>query len=530
MSLYIHYWFANYAERNAVDLNENLYNTFNAAKNKSLYFGKSGLLNQEFANRKSSILGGNISQEMEELIEFLSDPNSELAKMRHDTYSSNLVGGWRPVQTTNSFTNPEEVATNVSIFMSELKSKIDEMTKKLNLDLDTFKNQIIQEYATKRGVKVGSKNFSRKVIQDFITHDGIKRLHLTTSPGTESATLDSCIRSIILLASALPDFGEEGSSQLGSMRYSTSTKSGISGSGSATLGIIAGKLSGLWNNVVGKGGEIAWKKAEEEGLKAIQQEDEKIKKNIPKRVKGRNLSFDVSVTGENLVESTDNSEIKSVSKPDVVVTVQNGKIVIQYGVSVKQYSFNSKTNTSSVSIVSGTSFLQALQRYAPAGKDFGYLMNLAAGHPGQGGSKQSAKEYTIAALNNAWQNLVDSVVIMNFLDFLAGRANESPATLYIVSNGTILSIESLLEEAFNNPFSSRVYERTKANNGRGTKSLTRASLMKLNEWKWANPDNRNRIVDRNTEQGKIRSENAYKAIYTRLAQQKLDVSLNMLLT
>lgn len=542
MALYLHYWFANYAQKNGVTLGQengkatDLYSSFNASKNKAAYFGKNGILNKEFSQRKSNfILGSSSAKEMEELIDFLSNPDTELAKIRGEVYQGGLVENWSPTSLTKTFSDPNRLASDISIFLQELQQRIADMADRLNLDLDALKSQIIQEYAETKGLRVGSKNFSKSVIQDFITHNGIKKLNLKTSPGTESATLNSCVRSIILLASALPDYGESGRMSLGSMKYSTSTDSGISGSGNATLGIIAGKLSGLWNNVVGRGGEIAWKKAEEVGLKELSEETKLIEKEIPTNYRGKNLSYSVRVSGEDVVSNLQDKTLKSVSKPDVIISITDNNVTIEYGVSVKQYKFNSKSNSKSISIVHGTSFLEALKRYMPSGKDFGYVMNLAGGHPGQGGSKKKAGDYTTALLNTAWNNLVESVVIRNMLDFLVGVVNTGATTLYIVVNGRIFKIEEILDNLLtsDNGFSARVYQETIRKNGtKGSKGLTRASLMKMNKWIWSSGNKQKgaqRVNDRRTDLGKERSEQAYSAIYERLAEQKLQVSLNSII-
>lgn len=534
MALYLHYWFANYAEKNAVSLNEDsLYANFNAAKVKDKYLGTNGVLRKDFAQRKASMVSGSDSfKEVEEMLDFFSDPASRLAEIRGENYSQNTIGSWRPMQTVRSFVDPNEVASNISTFMMDLQSKLDEMSKKLNFSLDDFKNAVIQEYAENKGISPGSKKFSRMVIQDFITHGGIKRLKLSSTTGSGNATIDSCARSMILLASALPSYGSEGSMSLGAMRYSTgSTAKGsfrVTKSGSETLAIIAGKLTGLWSNVVGSGGEMAWAKAEEVGLKKIQDELTKTNSSLNKTFSGKNLSYSVRVTGSDIVQDKKNN-LQSVSKPDVSVSITDGSVVINYGVSVKQYGFNSKAKSETVAMVKSTSFLAAVERYSSSGKDKGYLLNLAAGHPGRGGSSQKASEYTTGALNNAWKNLVDSVVIANFLDFVAGAVTESPGVLYVVANGQIIKVEDILDDAFNNP--EHIYSRVHGigANGKGDRGLTRASMMKMNTWKWANASNKTMVSDRNTQIGIARSETVIPQLYERLAAQKLDVSLKMLL-
>lgn len=529
-NFYLHYWFSDYAKKNGKmgTSSNNVYATFNATKNRNKYFGSGGDHLKNFKNRKANMVSSFSEQnidDFETLLEFFTNP--VLDKTRHDTFSSNVVQNWGVSKTQQATYTPEELANSISSFLSEFYIRLVEMAEKLNVSLGDFSKEVINSYAQKRGVRIGSKRFSKMVISDFIHHKGIVSLNLDGSAGTGSTNIESCLKAMVLLAEALPDFGVGGRQELGSMKYSTGSSRGekISGSGSATLGIIAGKLQGLWSNVVGAGAEIAWQKAEETGLKKFDKKLEKIFSKISgQNYSGKNLNISVEVTGDKTTEKT--KEIKSAAKSDVTITVSDNNVTVSYGVSVKQYKYNPKAGVSYIKLVSGTSFLKAAEKYTNAGKDRGYLLNLAGGHPNDIKGLYGGNAFSTANLNSLWDELVQSVVIMNFLDVIAGLGTTAmDNVLYLVSNGNVYAIDDILINLINNPDSigSRIYKETKTKRGAGSKSLTRASLVKMNSWIYKKY--RNRSLDRDTEKGKERSAAASSAIYSALEAQKLEVTL-----
>ena len=82
------------------------------------------------------------------------------------------------------------------------------------------------------------------------------------------------------------------------------------------------------------------------------------------------------------------------SKADVVVRADAHNVTIEYGVSVKTYSFNEQARYQEVSIVSDTPFLAALQKSDDVISQDKYLNLLAAvqGAPAQEGDGPSENE------------------------------------------------------------------------------------------------------------------------------------------
>lgn len=544
---YLHYWYADYVSRHGDDR----YDSFNKSKNAADYLMPgSGISQKEFQKRKQRMISGNPANrsEFEELLEFFMNPGEALSEVRADTYKANAVQGWSGIKgsvfgSDGGFTTPEELAERISTFCKELENRTNEMIAKLSDNVEAYKQAVIREYAETRGVSVGSGNFARRVIQDFLAHEGLKKLGLGTAiSGEADSKVNSCARACVLLAEALPSYGSGGSLSMGSMKYSTGksirdakSKGGsgtkVSGSGSETLAIILGKLSGLWSNVVGSGAEIAAKKAEEVLLGKLVKEEEKVQQAFRNSGSaGKEISVSVRTSGGNMVQKTD--EIKGVSKPDVVISVSDGSVSIDYGASVKQYTPDPSDNSITITAVSETSFMKALTRYYPAARNTEYVLNLAGAHGGLGlkGKKGTgqAQSYSEAGLNERWRDLVDSVTVRNFLDFVAGLGQtHGDNVLYLISNGQIYSIGDILDYVGNNP--DMLHGRI--NQGDTKKILYRGSLSKMNKWVYGKGQEqggaRKKLSGKSRELALVRSNEAYDAIYGALNSAKLTASLKM---
>ena len=369
--IYIHYYFADFAKKNSVEI-------FSDAKTTSYFSQKMNQYKKDFSViRRNMVKGASSTQEAEKLIDAI-EQNAVLSEERASYFKENYNADIASAKSMREAAAiAETLAQEVQLFLEQLQNTIQEIAANLNLNLEAIKEDIVSQYCSARNVMAGSSNFRQKVLQDFLTHEGIKKLGISGG-GTGQKALDSSIRNMILLAEALPEYGTSGGSALSGMRYSTgaTAKKGksyeVSKDGSQTLDIIQRKLQGLLNNVIGTGAEIAWAQAEKIGKR---------------EVAGRILTANAEVSGgsmvtikndDQLIEDSQKSTAIRVSKPDVRVTLADKEVVVDYGVSVKQYKFNSQTGVQSVSIVSNTSLLEALEKY---GKQNLYsIYNLAGGH------------------------------------------------------------------------------------------------------------------------------------------------------
>ena len=484
--IYIHYYFADFAKRNNIDI-------FNSAQTTSYFKQKLKNYQGKYKDiRTGMVSGAKNEQEALSLIDAI-EQDAVLSNQRSDFFKANYqdIGNAKGIRSAAAA--GETIAQEVQIFVDELRKIINTIVNSLNVNLEELKSNIIQQYCEKRGVIPGTSAFSQAVLQDFLTHEGIKKLNINAG-GTGQRALDSSLRNIILLAESLPEYGTSGGSTLGGESYSTKFSNGKTKNGSETLDIIQRKLQGLLNNVQGIGAEIAWAKAEEVGERKV--EEEIVKANA-KVVGGK-----VIPDGKLFANQQEKNDIH-VSKPDVQVDVVGTKVIITYGVSVKQYKFNKKAGVGTVSLVSNTSLLNALEKYGK--QNLNSIYNLAAGHA-------SKKEgYSAQSLNEMWSNLVKQVTIANFLDALVGLGDLS--VLYLVVNGKVIPVSNILARITENDITGRFVSQ---------QAINRNAFVRMNQWIQSTE------MPKDNKLALQRSAQAESAIYGRLSQAKLDISLKNL--
>lgn len=531
---YIHYAFVDYSSSTDVR------NMFMRDQVSDKYFKKGGLANQFKTDYKSRMVSGD-TDEYGDLLEFIED-TSVLEKYFDVSYADVQSTSVRQMLKTDNLASAEQIAETVSSFLNNFNKVIDLICEEIGVKgLDSFKSAVIKEYCAVKGVKPGSKNFANKVIQDVLTHDGMKRLKLTTgvssslnSSDEESAVLDSCLRSCLLAAEALKDFGSGGqqaATSFGNKKYSTGTSNGRShytGGSAGTLQVLVGKLQGLFSNIVGVGGELAFKKASQVGWEKLVDEVRANQKAWESshsgfaRFAGGVVSCDVKVTSTDIVKDEEKDE-RSVSKPDVVVTVTDNKVTITYGASVKRYRANRDGVVQSVSLVSGsTSFLEALERYCGNSKStLNYVYNVAGGREGK--SARSDKNIrakrgsvSLSELVERWNEIRDCVVMSNFLHYVSGLENAS--SLFLVVNKQIYPIQDLLSKMSSDNVKASLW--TKENGATRRKVFSRKQMYSTNSWIGGKAR-----THHDNDKAAMRSAAARNDIHSLLASVKLDVTL-----
>lgn len=515
--MYLHYWFSDYAGR-AGGNNADLYTNFLKAKGKlgyQQYFGKNGIATLDYNQRLKEMQSswGVNDKEFENIVAFLTGDDKVRAEIFEAEAPQNVsvLGLLREsIGENTENVSPEQIATIIDDFLVKLKKAIEEIFEKIEGPTwENFKNNVVKDYASHDGKNLTGSALKQAIIADFLTHEGLVKLNLstTTTKGADQAGLQTALRNISLLLEALPEYGAEGNSSMGAVQYSTSkTAEGTmdkTENGLGTLFVIARKLQGLFNNVVGQSGELAWSTAEEKWLKDLISEG-KISwldgtAIVETKVIGGN-QLETVRTGKadptmkkDLDKKTKKGKKKTVSKGDVRVTISDDKILISYGISVKTYSFSTSTGAKTVALVDNTPFLDAANKLFGDRGGIRYMVNLAGGNPGVRFDAQgeNLKEYSLSELNERWDALVQEVTARNFIDVIAGVVTkEGPTTLYLVINGQIIPILTILNNLANGVlnFSSR------AVNDSGY-VLRRSSLMKLNTWHFSTGYTKNRKAD-----------------------------------
>lgn len=535
---YVHYAFVDYSSSTDVR------NMFMRDKVSDKYFKNGGLAEQFKTDYKSQMVSGD-TDEYGNLLEFIENP--DILKQYFDvSYADVQSTSVRQMLKTDNLASAEQIAETVSSFLNNFNKVIELICEEIGVKgLDSFKSAVIKEYCAVKGVKAGSKNFANKVIQDVLTHDGMKKLKLTTgvssdlnSSAEESAVLNSCLRSCLLAAEALKDFGSGGqqaATSFGNKKYSTGSSNGKShytGGSAGTLQVLVGKLQGLFSNIVGVGGELAFKKASQVGWKKLVEEVKANEKAWVSshgqssagfaRFAGGVVSCDVKMTGSNMVKDEGKDE-HSVSKPDVVVTVTDNKVTITYGASVKRYKANKDGIVQSVSLVSGsTSFLEALERYCGDSKStLNYVYNVAGGREGK--SARSDKmirakrgSISLSELVERWNEVRDCVVMSNFLHYISGLENAS--SLFLVVNKQIYPIQDLLSKMSSDNVKASLW--TKEDGATRRKVFSRKQMYSTNNWVGGKAR-----THHDSNKAAARSEATRNEIHSLLASVKLDVTL-----
>lgn len=536
---YLHYWYADYQARNNKSLE--IYDLHNIVKQ---YMGG---LEVQATKRILAANVGDVSN-FGTILTFLE--GKEAQDLRKQVFDSNLISTQQSaIKTMNQIKEKYQlsnaelsqkvdlIAKIVDDFQKSLDDFLKEAMKKLDTTLDEYKKLIIEEYAAKKNIDINNKgSLHESILNDFLQHQGIVKLNLKTATSIESsnAALQSSLRSLVLLAEALPDYGEEkGTQTLSKRKYSTGKTKGkdkMSDDAAHTLDIIAGKCTGLFNNIVGIGGEIAVAIAE----RSLEDNLNETLKKLNKTIEGKNCHIIAEVVG-NDVKLEDSTEFSKTAKGDVRVKIvlpssdgKPGNVLIDYGISAKTFSFDKSSHTASVSITKDTSFLDAFNRYTNKGKDYGYLYHIIGSHEGKGRSEKG-KNINIPKeeLVQAWNSLRDAVVVSNFLDILAGTVGEQQTALYVNFNGIVRRIDDILTDIKLNPSMLSIgVKRETTKNGNGTK-LARTYLSNKNTWVYEKTKKKNKRYDTNTNaSAQIRSDAAMTEIRNTLQNTKLTVALN----
>ena len=380
---HVSYKYATYASENS-----DLSSMFNPDDAEKIYFGANGKHMQAFQARKRSMegkLAGSLG--FEGILDFLENPDKTLAAAdaesgigaaKEGAYNTKLGTGnlsisefGAPSSGVNTQAYAEEIARDITEFVKELEKAVTSIKNMVGSNLNSYKELIIQEFCESAGIGdytsvAGRTKFTQAVIQNFLTHQGIKRLNLGAGSGVfKDKGLQSVANQCLLLLEALPDYGTGGGSTLeGGQSYSTgSTKNGKADTSLEVLNVMVRKFRGLFSNVVGKAGELAWAVAEEAGAEVIKDGLKKLPLK-DKTYAGSDITITAKVVGGEVVKSEKSKTGYTVSKPDVDIAVTVGGVTIHYGASVKQYKADPTTNPkASIDIVSGTSFWAALLKY-----------------------------------------------------------------------------------------------------------------------------------------------------------------------
>lgn len=521
--MYIHYWYADYQQRSG-----------SVSKMESLTVTKEQIMEnhiQQFALRKNKMFAGSGSRTINQMDKIIEVLTTDKNNTRKEIFEANIVRpgqesfmhGLRVGQYSNQVKNlvaANDLAEEIVNFKTQLNNVIEKIYRSIGGEaLSAYKERVLDDYANRSGIDRNTSNFNNSVIDNFLKHEGLVKMGLTASTGhtkQSEVTLETCLRNLVLLAETLPE-------NIGSRQYSTGKDKNLrpTADGVDTLSVIAKKVQGLFSNIVGTGGEIAWKTAEQQGWKETVEELRKMDKRLNFR------RMEVRTSGGDRIKNEKNET--RVSKGDVHVHITGKNVNIEYGISVKNYRFNPSAASQTVTIMDKTPFRVAAYKMLSSGSEKEYMYNLAAGLEGErNGTKVTAK-----SLEAEWNSLVERVCWFNFLDFLAGTAEQnSNNVLYLVLNGKILTVDKILLEvkAKDNLIKGRLTDET------GVK-LQRSYFKGINKRAWVGGGRSKKaiaaatdkgVIDDRQKKGRERSQNVAQELYKALYDAKLTVDLNLL--
>lgn len=546
MSRYLHYYFADYLQEDgSVDMA-----AFGAAKQNELI----GQLAQKYNSKLSALssAAAKDSSSLEEATSLLDFMTSDAAKSEFQSayesyvaehgeqdYSALKKSSYEDMTYKQLNEAVKKDAENITIdlcsFRDNLQKQFESMYRLLagnEANALKYKKAVLEYYKETQQIPGGDSEVASRIIQDCLNKasKGLSTIK-EMGQGQTSDTLRSVVNEIALAINAL-DIAVNGVDIFGGEVDVVSRNNSDTVTGQTKiLGALAGKISGWVSNVKGAGNEIAWEEAAKEGMLKIIEKQKEINESVKADMKvinqGGSKNPLATINGElgedkQLSENYDKSTVAQ-AKSDVAVYVSEGNVELVFGFNVKNYTVNTSTGVANIALVKETPFLSAAEKLF-GGADFGYMMNLAAGHAGKGYHANASASYSDSALNSAWGDLVQCVVLYNFVDYISGTITTDTA-IYLAVNNKLYTVQEVLADIASgkNKIISTLEQKG------STKTIQRSTLRNLNKWAYRNGEPSRAAKTRcNTEKANERSENAWTEIDAQLQKASLKVDLSVI--
>ena len=503
---YLHYYFSNYIKENQQDLSY-----INRGKRVELILRQMEL----FGAKVNQFYSEAATNEMGEVMDILS--GEAHAKALEEVYvgashTSPQINGVDISSVANMSvdniakklqTDATELTTLINSFYNSLTQKLDEVYQILGKGevYDTFAANVLAEYCNDN--EIPQSRAGQEILRQFLSSEGLSSVKGRTN-------LETYIKRLSLLASSLPSYsGEE-------IGYGTTRGGeGIATSLPEFFKIVAQKTNGLFSNITGRIGEMAFAKAEEEVSCEIQEKLHDVDISIDNAMglvasRGNSwLDCDVSVDGA--FETPDKPTVLQTNTGDVQVTVTKGKVSASYGVNVKDYKFDSHVKFQKIRIGTSLSFLDAYHKVY--GND-NFLYAVASGQAGV--TDENADIYSESMITALWQDLIATTVAGSVLDTLAGMPQED--NLFLSVNGRIFTLIDVIQQIGQSIMGT---ESDMLVSGTVIGISQKKRLTEKNEWIGTK-------YIRNTLLSEKRSDTVGPAVANALSTAKLNINLKML--
>ena len=502
-------------------------------------------------------VGDRAFKEYEALLDVFANPDESFQEMFQIEYDKNKINLATARQLADPSiaksgkvfqigTTPEELAAQFQNFALGLNKMIDDLFKTFfnGKSRDEFMNELIRQIFHKNYSALSGEEATRihnELLSCFLTHEGFVKLKLNRdelfdgSLMANNPTMQTSFLNLLSAAMALQDAGVGLTNRRfskGDSKAKGGVKKGIAKTESEVLGILIGKGQGHINNLNGGGAEIAANTAVSTLIEEFFQQEGRILQNLNlDQILGDNVEVHTKVTGGSLVEAKNskNKIQKTVSKPDVSISITNDKVVINCGINVKQYKTSAdKSKISTISLTSATSFREALYRSQISSAEIGYIYNLLVGHAGKG-IRNKSSQVANQDLNEQWNNIKDAVIQREFVNALMGFDNEAGSYALVLSvNGHLYSIPQLVDKIAANNIGGSIRAKS-SKHASGWRALSRAGFVKDNKWLnlKGEPVNADKVKEseKDAEWAVTRSQDLFPSILSSLNEVKLDITL-----
>lgn len=503
---YLHYYFSNYIKENQQDLSY-----INRGKRVELILRQMDL----FGAKVNQFYNSAATNELGEVMDILSGEGHAAAL--EDVYvgashTSPQINGVDISSIANMKveniaqklqTDANDLTTLINDFYNSLTQKLDEVYQILGKGeaYDTFAANILTEYCNDN--EIPKSQAGQVILRQFLSSEGLSSVKGRTN-------LETYIKRLSLLASSLPSYTG------GEIAYGTTRgKEKVAQSLPEFFKIVAQKTNGLFSNITGRIGEMAFAKAEEEVSCEIQEKLHDVNISIDNAMglgssQGNSwLDCDVNVDGA--FEIPDQPTVLQTNTGDVQVTVTKGQVSASYGVNVKDYKFDSRAKFQKIRIGTNLSFLDAYHKVY--GND-NFLYAVASGQAGV--TDENADIYSESMITALWQDLIATTVAGSVLDTLAGMPQED--NLFLSVNGRIFTLIDVIQQVGQSIM------------GAESDMLVSGTVMGISQ--------KNRLTEKNIWSGpkgirssfyaEQRSDTAGPAVANALSTAKLNINLKML--
>lgn len=539
---YLHYWFSN-SDVN-VDINALIHQNAQVLIGEQLAKFKA----QQSALKATVASMGNNSTEQNTLLELfdLSTYNNEeleniLAPQVNSSNEEKLSPPASIEDALAKFSALRSSKAEDSVRLLKFKEAVEEIvnafdpTGKYKGVLTRIKNSLWNQYtaqALARGKITESEmtaqqqtETARQLIRDILSRNNEKFFDnvQTKDQKVNNIEIDKAVKKLLLLTSALENFGDEGLGISSAIVGHQGRKSTTAASENAVLNALISKVRGMVNYLKGSLGELAtvygFLRVHADALPSF----EKGLKVTPKHFGSQYFQIDVTPLENNNtflkvlenINKTINDFSGQVSKADAGYTISKNGVEANVGFSVK---VGGKLNnvggdpqgSASITLQGGTSLAVLLAReMGLSGAQYQSVIQLLAGH--------GSAAVSDTALDVKWDALKEQLLKLAFVDVLTGSSIGGKASFMVVG-GSIISMGAIIENMmYGNNLSLSMMQRSGKSEISG--SLDRGDYTALNTWYGDSGPNTSTALSR--------SNAVFGAIANLLYQTKINISLNI---